>query len=102
MGEGLPANILDRLSKTPSHSSDEPLFHLAFRGHAAVEPLIAGLVKHCDVSVNILQAHLESIQGESCGTMTFALREADKEATVLTYLRDRQVTVEVLGYVSIA
>lgn len=102
MGEGVPVDIINRLSKTPTHPSDEPLLHLAFRGHAAVEPLIAGLVKHCDVSVNILQAHLESIQGQPCGTMTLALREANQESAVLAYLRERHVTVEVLGYVSIA
>lgn len=102
MGEGLPVDMMNRLTPTPTHPNDEPLLHLAFRGHAAVEPLIAGLVKHCDVSVNILQAHLESIQGQPCGTMTVALRESDKEAAVLAYLRERQVTVEVLGYVSIA
>lgn len=102
MGEGVPADIINRLSKAPTHPSDEPLLHLAFRGHAAVEPLIAGLVKRCDVSVNILQAHLESIQGQPCGTMTLALREANQESAVLAYLRERQVTVEVLGYVSIA
>lgn len=102
MGEGLPSDIIQRLTKTPSHPNDEPLLHLAFRGHAAVEPLIAGLVKHCDVSVNIMQAHLESIQGQPCGTMTLALRESHQEAAVIAYLRERHVTVEVLGYVSIA
>lgn len=102
MGESLPPALLAQLTTTPSDAHPLPLIHVAFRGNAATEPLIAGLVRACDVSVNILQAHLETLQGEGCGTMMFTLDAPQKSEAVLDYLKARGVTAEVMGYVSLA
>ncbi len=101
MKESLPSDILDKLHTTQQNSNDHPLLHLAFRGNSAVEPVISGLVKHCDVMVNILQAHLETIHGESCGAMTLSLENADKCDAAVDYLRKNGLQVEVLGYVAL-
>jgi hypothetical protein len=53
------------------------------------------------VSVNILQAHLETLRGEGCGTMIFTLDDPQKRDPVLHYLKTRGATAEVMGYVSI-
>jgi D-methionine transport system ATP-binding protein len=99
MGESLPASLAEKISLQPHSPEDLPLLHLAFRGQAAVEPLVAGLVQHCGAMVNILQAHLETIQHEACGSMIVSLESADKCNRVLEYLKARGVYVEVLGYV---
>lgn len=102
MGESLPPSLAKLIHPQPQGSSDRPLLHLAFRGAAAVEPLVAGLVKHCDLMVNILQAHLETIQDESCGSMILSLEDASKCDQAVSYLKKLGVYVEVLGYVSVA
>ncbi len=100
MKESLPADILDKLHEKQKGKNDQPLLHLTFRGSSAVEPVIAGLIKTCDVMVNILQAHLETIQGEGCGAMTLSLEDADKCDIAIAYLRKNGLHVEVLGYVA--
>lgn len=102
MGESLPPSLLARLSAAPAGANQSPLIHVAFRGKAATEPLIAGLVRECGVAVNILQAHLETLQGEGCGTMIFTLDEPDKCDAVLAYLITRGARAEVMGYVSLS
>lgn len=99
MGESLPEAFLAKVKPQPTNG-DKPLFHLAFRGHSAVEPLISGMVQSCGVMVNIVQAHLETIQGEACGTMMFTLFELDKSEQVKNYLSERGVHAEVIGYVA--
>ncbi|MFI4955580.1 MAG: methionine ABC transporter ATP-binding protein [Gammaproteobacteria bacterium] len=101
MGESLPPTLLARLSSVPTAANEQPLIHVAFRGKAATEPLIAGLVRECNASVNILQAHLETLQGEGCGTMMFTLAQADKCEAVLAYLIQHGARAEVMGYVSL-
>jgi D-methionine transport system ATP-binding protein len=100
MGESLPPSLLSRLSSTPA-DNHQPLIHVAFRGKAATEPLIAGLVRECNASVNILQAHLETLQGEGCGTMMFTLAQPEKCEAVLFYLIQHGAKAEVMGYVSL-
>lgn len=102
MGESLPGSLADKITSVPGSPQDQPILHLAFRGHAAVEPLVAGLVKHCGVMVNILQAHLETIQGEACGTMILGLESVGQCSLSLEFLKARGVYVEVLGYVPAA
>lgn len=102
MGESLPQSLANKIHPARTNPEDQPLLHLAFRGSAAVEPLVAGLVKHCGVMVNILQAHLETIQQEVCGSMILSLEDADKCDQAVHYLKERGVYVEVLGYVPIA
>lgn len=101
MGESLPPTLLARLSTMPTATNHSPLIHVAFRGSAATEPLISGLVRACDVSVNILQAHLETLQGEGCGTMMFTLDQPNKSDAVLAYLVANGARAEVMGYVSL-
>lgn len=101
MGETLPPALLSKILPAPLALDDQPLLHLAFRGSAAVEPLVAGLVQHCGVMVNIMQAHLETIQEEACGSMILSLQEASKCDSAVQYLKDRGVYVEVLGYVPV-
>jgi D-methionine transport system ATP-binding protein len=102
MGESLPQSLASKIKPVAQSSQDQPLLHLAFRGSAAVEPLVAGLVKHCDVMVNILQAHLETIQDEACGSMILSLEDASKCDRAVAYLKELGVYVEVLGYVPAA
>lgn len=100
MGEALPAALLEKLSPHVTDVHQQPLFHVAFRGKAATQPLVSGLVRECGVAVNILQAHLETLQGEGCGTMIFTLDDHRKRDIVLAYLLERGVIAEVMGYVS--
>ncbi len=96
----LPHSILDRMVDKHDDAAI-PLLLLTFFGVAHAQPIIAQLIQRYTLNLSILQADIESIHGQSVGTM---LVECPAEATVLghliEYLQDHQVQVEILGYVT--
>ncbi len=76
------------------------LLRIRFHGHVACQPLIAHLIKHYDLDVNILQASLEFIGDHLVGTVIVQIAAHDKIQAGLAYLRAQGVLVEELAYVS--
>lgn len=77
------------------------LLRLSFIGSSAGDPLISSLVKKFDVDVNILYGNIDSIKDTPYGTLLIevsGLRSSIKSA--LTYLHDRNLKMEVIGYVA--
>ena len=80
---------------------DKVLLQLSFVGESAGEPLMTVLIKKYDVSVNIISANMEELQGTTFGTLLIELEGAQehlKEA--LDYVHEKRVKDEVIGYVS--
>lgn len=76
-----------------------PIVQLTFVGSAANEPIIATLLKRFNVTVNILQADLESIHGAAVGFLICKLiGEKDATQNALRYLTNAEIKVEVIGY----
>jgi D-methionine transport system ATP-binding protein len=95
----LPSYLKNALKKTPSDQLN-PVVQLAFLGNRANEPIIANVLKQFNVTVNILQADLESIQGAAVGFLICKL-DGGKESIqqAIQYLNKLNVNVEVIGYV---
>lgn len=95
----LPDNLQKRILTQPTADAI-PLLQISFIGRAADEPFIAHLIQKYAINLNILQANVESIRDEIVGTM---IVEADSDkATIekaLSYLRDKNINVEIIGYV---
>lgn len=79
---------------------DKTLVQIAFVGQVATQPIIAQLINHSTVQVNILQANLECLRNETIGVMTLDL-EGDHADVLqaLQYLKQQGLQVEVIGYV---
>lgn len=91
------SNPVLRLSFThPMNVSDE-----ALDATASKETLIAHVVQHFNLSINIMQAHLEIIGDESIGVMILEVQDEQNmlEAAIL-FLESQGLFVEVLGYAS--
>ena len=77
------------------------LLRLSFIGSSAGDPLISSLVKNFDVDVNILYGNIDSIKETPYGTLLIEVsggRNSIKSA--LTYLHERKLKMEVIGYVA--
>lgn len=74
---------------------------VTFTGRAAAEPVIDELVKRFKIRINILQANLEFLRSDTIGMMVITIWGEEDETQLAIYaLREKKLTVEVLGYVA--
>ena len=77
------------------------MWHLAFSGGAATEPVISDLIRTTGIHLNILQANLEFIRHQQLGVMIISVEGSSEKMTAAkAYLENRGLTVEVIGYVN--
>jgi len=77
------------------------VLRLSFRGQAAQEPLMARVIQRFDLTINIIQAHLETVREEMIGIMIIEA-VADGEDGIppaIEFLESQGIHIEVLGYV---
>ncbi len=73
---------------------------VSFLGAAAQEPIIASLIRGCNVDVSILYGNIDHIQNTPFGTLIIEITgEAAPLESALQYLSARDLGVEVIGYV---
>lgn len=77
------------------------LVQIAFIGKEATQPVMQELFNHNHININIMQANLEYLRSETIGVMTatFDGEHAACEAAI-SYLTQKGIGVEVLGYVA--
>jgi D-methionine transport system ATP-binding protein len=96
----LPEYLANRLSQTPA-TAEHLVIRIIFTGPAANDPIVSEMVRRFGLSFNILQGHVDYIQGAPYGTLTVEVSgpETAKQAA-LDYLRLNNLKVEILGRVS--
>lgn len=71
---------------------------LSFVGEAAEQPLITNLIRHYNVTVNILQGKISQTQNGSYGTLFIHLDgESEELSKAISYIESQQVGVEVIS-----
>lgn len=97
----LPEKIKEKLKATPPEKGS-CLLKLVFSGDVATEPVIDSLIRQFDVSVNILQAHLDFLQQQPMGMMILAINVVSSDAIkkVDIFLNEKGLQTEVIGYVA--
>lgn len=77
------------------------LCRLSFIGESADEPIISGLIKGCQVDVSIIYGNVDHIKQTPYGTLVVEISGADEDVqAALRYLRERNLGIEVIGYVA--
>ena len=78
-----------------------PIIRISFIGNSAGDPLISTLIKNYSVDVNIIYGNIDSIKDTPYGTMVVELSGTkDNMETAISYLQERNLKIEVLGYVA--
>jgi len=77
------------------------VLRLSFRGKAAQEPLMARVIQRFDLTINIIQAHLETVREEMIGIMIIEAVSDGEDGIppAIEFLEEQGIHVEVLGYV---
>lgn len=89
-----------KISKTPVPGSNL-LVRLSFIGDSADEPVISGVIRRFQVDTNIIYGNVDHIKNTPYGTLVLEITGEDAEIEkALKYLQDRNLGIEVIGYVS--
>ena len=97
MHSELPEKWLQQLTQ---EAIGFPLLKLTFYGEAALHPVIAQVTEACGTALNIVQAHIGMIQDKPVGVTIVSLESVAVRDKVKSFLEQKGIFVEVLGYVS--
>lgn len=96
----MPNALRQKMVPHPSEDCHYVL-RLSFTGKAAQEPLIAQVIQRFDLTINIIQAHLEQVRDETIGIMIIEAVASGEDSTpaAMQFLESKGIHIEVLGYV---
>ena len=91
----LPADLLLELATHPGSE----IVRIHFLGSKASDPIIADLMKQCEVRANILYGSIDHLRSTLFGTLTLELQGSpDHLAQAHAYLSERGLKVEVIQH----
>ncbi|AFL99803.1 ABC-type metal ion transport system, ATPase component [Desulfitobacterium dehalogenans ATCC 51507] len=92
----LPGDLLRELATHPNSQ----IVRIQFLGSRASDPIIADLMKECEVRANILYGSIDHLRSTLFGTLTLELQgEPEQLASAHQYLAQRELKVEVIKHV---
>jgi len=96
----LPGTLKERIRQT-GPTQGNPVLRIVFTGPNANSPVISEVVRRFAVTLNILLAHVDYIQGSPYGNIVVEAigKGADLQATI-DHIRSNNLRVEVLGHVA--
>jgi D-methionine transport system ATP-binding protein len=94
----LPAHLTQRMA---AGDTGNAVLRIIFTGPSAETPVIADVIRHFDITFNILQGNIEYIQDAPYGNMVVeAIGAPGAVADAMAYIRSKNLRVEVLGHVA--
>jgi D-methionine transport system ATP-binding protein len=95
----MPSSLRRKMQPTAFKKSD-PILRIVFKSEVAQEPLFAHLIQQFNLSINIIQAYQDDLQGSIVHVMLLEVTEniANIEPAK-KFLLENQVYSEVIGYV---
>ncbi|KXG73806.1 methionine ABC transporter ATP-binding protein [Thermotalea metallivorans] len=98
-GHGITKHFVDQIHHLPNHLQNGKILNLSFTEGSAGEPIIARLIKHFDVEVNILSGRIEWIQEKPIGKLTVEVdADSPQWMQIIDYLEKNHVKVEVVHH----
>lgn len=95
----LPTGVLEKLSPTPLPGK-KPLIKLEFTGHSVNEPVVSEVSRLFSIDNNILFAQLEYAGDVQFGALVLEVSgSSENHEKAMAYYQEKQIKVEVLGYV---
>ena len=77
------------------------LVRISFLGNSAGDPIVSGMVKKCNVDINIIYGNIDYLKDLPYGTLILEISGCkEKLDNALAYLKQDDLKLEVIGYVS--
>ena len=95
-------DFFDDITLSQVSSADSNLIvRLSFIGHSAEKPIISSMIRRFNVDASILYGNIDHIQTTPFGTLIVELSgEQSAQEQALSYLKTRDLGIEVIGYVT--
>lgn len=94
----MPNALRRRLRPQPADNSN-PIVRISFIGPSAQEPILAYVIQQFGLSINITQAHIETVLEETIGIMVVEIiGKPDEIEKAIQFLEHKGLHIEVLGY----
>lgn len=91
---------LRRILKPKPEPGDSRLIRISYKGNATSQPIIGYLISHFKLTINIIQANIETIQDQTVGVLVVEVSgEEENFQQGLKFLHGNQLNVEIIGYV---
>lgn len=91
---------LERLAEQPSENNKDLLVRLRFGSLSIGDPLLSSVVKLCNIDYEVVKAKIDTLGTAQVGVMLLKLTGVLDDITkAIDYFNDRNVKVEVIGYV---
>ena len=101
LSNDLPVGFREREVKLEPFPESLLLIRLTFIGESANEPVISHLIKNFDLEVGILFGSLDDIKDVPFGRLIISLDGSHEEIDrAMAYVKQQELKVEVIGYVS--
>jgi D-methionine transport system ATP-binding protein len=100
MGSGLPPDLQNAPISAEPIPGGRLLVRLTFVGSSAGEPVISSLIRKFDVEADILYGNIDAIKDTPYGRMLLGLSGTPGAVEdALSFLREKDLRIEVIGYV---
>lgn len=100
LGDAVPVSLSSRL-QPQRRPGDQAVIRVLVRGVDGGDTLVSRLARELAVDVALLSARIDEIGGQHVGSLTLGVPgDEARLAKVLSYLSQRQFSVERLGYVA--
>jgi D-methionine transport system ATP-binding protein len=94
----MPTALRRRLRPQPTENC-HPILRISFVGPSAQEPLLAYVIQQFGLSINITQAHLETVRNDTIGIMVVeVIGRGEEIEKAIQFLEHKGLHIEVLGY----
>ncbi len=91
---------LRKILKPKFEENDTRLIRISYRGRATSQPIIGYLISHFKLTINIIQANIETIQEETVGVLVVEVSGTEHDFQQgLIFLNNNQLHIEIIGYV---
>lgn len=97
----LPNTLKKRLQPLKQDKHSLPIIRFAFRDATAHEACLTTVMQQFKIRLNIIQAHLETIQNNKIGILIAEMQgDIEEVQKAMCYLDQQNLPVEILGYVA--
>ncbi len=94
----LPPAVKQRLHPTATANSSL-LIKISYHGDSASQPILGFLIQKYRITVNMLLGNIETIHGETVGTMVVEIKGDKQDLTEsIEFLERNQLNVDILGH----
>lgn len=92
--------VINEMLQTQSGENTGTILRIAYQGEATSQPILGYLIQEYNITVNILQGSIETIQDQIVGIMIVEVRGTQERLTQsIQFLENNGLHVEILGYV---